>query len=141
MSDIPVIPTQAIQEEDDYYATYFPDPTKESQQHTNTESIENSATPPELPDEYSTTTLETIDTANTLTSSEANTVQQSIVQQVYEEIGEDTKFVRLTTVTTIVHSIIFLIYIGFNAMRMLPNNSKDNESMMTLITNLTTLFQ
>ncbi|MEI7478489.1 MAG: hypothetical protein WCJ81_08740 [bacterium] len=39
----------------------------------------------------------------------------SAIQDAYEQITNDTKFVRLTTVTTIVHSMAFLVYIAYSA--------------------------
>lgn len=38
---------------------------------------------------------------------------QSIVAEAYDNITDDTKFIRLTTVTTFIHSMIFLVYIMY----------------------------
>jgi hypothetical protein len=140
MSDIPIIPTTTTIEEDDYYATYFPDPTKTPHTDITPDTLHNEVVEEET---ISTPVIATTDEwlPSPPTEQSHTPLETSIVQQVYEEIGEDTKFVRLTTVTTIVHSIIFLLYIGFNAMRMMPHSSKENASMMKLIENLMTVFQ
>lgn len=39
------------------------------------------------------------------------------VEDAYTTVSNDTKFVRLTTITTIIHSIIFLLYVGISARR------------------------
>lgn len=46
------------------------------------------------------------------------------VHHAYEQITDDTKFVRLTTVTTIIHSIIFLVIVGMNVYRFASQNSE-----------------
>lgn len=42
------------------------------------------------------------------------TTQDGIVAQAYDEVADDTKFIRLTTITTIIHSMIFLLYIMYS---------------------------
>ncbi len=43
-------------------------------------------------------------------------------QEAYELVSNDTKFVRLTTITTIIHSIIFLLYVGISARRLIASS-------------------
>ncbi len=38
---------------------------------------------------------------------------KSIVAHAYDHIADDTKFIRLTTITTFIHSMIFLVYIMY----------------------------
>lgn len=38
----------------------------------------------------------------------------SIVAKAYDHITEDTKFIRLTTITSFIHSMVFLIYIIYS---------------------------
>lgn len=38
----------------------------------------------------------------------------SVVAHAYEHIAEDTKFIRLTTITTFIHSMIFLVYVMYS---------------------------
>ena len=37
-----------------------------------------------------------------------------LIAAAYEYVSEDTKFVRLTTITTIIHSLIFLVYVMYS---------------------------
>ena len=37
-----------------------------------------------------------------------------LVQKTYEQISDDTKLVRLTTVTKLIHSAVFLFFMGSN---------------------------
>lgn len=39
--------------------------------------------------------------------------RNSVVAEAYEHISDDTKFIRLTTITTFIHSMIFLVYIMY----------------------------
>lgn len=39
--------------------------------------------------------------------------RNSVVADAYDHISDDTKFIRLTTLTTFIHSMIFLVYIMY----------------------------
>lgn len=62
------------------------------------------------------------------------------VQQAYELVSNDTKFVRLTTITTIIHSIIFLVYVWISAWRVFATSHWDNSSMGDLLESIQKLF-
>lgn len=38
---------------------------------------------------------------------------ESIVARAYDHIADDTKFIRLTTITSFIHSMVFLLYIMY----------------------------
>lgn len=62
------------------------------------------------------------------------------VQVAYDQVGDDTKFVRLTTLTTIIHSIIFLIIVWLNVYRMAAANSTKGTDFTKIITSLGSIF-
>lgn len=62
------------------------------------------------------------------------------VQVAYEQIGDDTKFVRLTTITTIIHSIIFLVIVWLNVYRLASQNSETSTDFSKIITSLGSIF-
>lgn len=62
------------------------------------------------------------------------------VQVAYEQIGDDTKFVRLTTITTIIHSIIFLIIVWLNVYRLASQNSETSTDFSNIIASLGKIF-
>ena len=45
---------------------------------------------------------------------EYGTSHDSVIAQAYEHVADDTKFIRLTTVTTFIHSMVFLLYIMYS---------------------------
>lgn len=62
------------------------------------------------------------------------------VQVAYEQIGDDTKFVRLTTITTIIHSIIFLVIVWLNVYRLASQNSETSTDFSNIIVSLGKIF-
>ena len=48
-----------------------------------------------------------------MASDPSNGEHNSIVAAAYDNITDDTKFIRLTTITTFIHSMIFLVYIMY----------------------------
>ncbi len=42
-----------------------------------------------------------------------------LIQATYEQVSEDTKLVRLTTITKLIHSVFFLFFMGVNLYRMI----------------------
>ena len=50
-------------------------------------------------------------------------MQDTIIQESAEILGEDTKFIRLATITTFVHSVVFVIVILFNIYTFVSNTS------------------
>lgn len=48
-----------------------------------------------------------------MTSEHISNDHESIVAHAYDHVVDDTKFIRLTTITTFIHSMIFLVYIMY----------------------------
>lgn len=46
-------------------------------------------------------------------SAEQTQEHNTIVAEAYDHVMDDTKFIRLTTITTFIHSMIFLVYIMY----------------------------
>lgn len=44
----------------------------------------------------------------------SETEQEHVVARAYDHITDDTKFIRLTTITTFIHSMGFLLYIVYS---------------------------
>ncbi len=62
------------------------------------------------------------------------------VQVAYDQVSDDTKFVRLTTLTTIIHSIIFLIIVWLNVYRMAAANNSNSTDFTKIIISLWSIF-
>ncbi len=58
------------------------------------------------------------------------------VEWAYWLVSSDTKFVRLTSITTIIHSIIFLVYVWVSARRVIASYNGDNEGMWDLLASI-----
>lgn len=61
------------------------------------------------------------------------------VEEAYWLVSNDTKFVRLTTLTTIIHSAIFLLYVGITARRLFASmqwESTDFGGIISAIRNI-----
>jgi|GEM_PF-2589871 len=56
-------------------------------------------------------------------SADTNSEHNGIVAQAYDHVADDTKFIRLTTITTFIHSMVFLIYIMYTAYSLILSNS------------------
>lgn len=57
-------------------------------------------------------------------------------QEAYDLVSNDTKFVRLTTITTIIHSIIFLLYVSVSARRIIASAQWDSKWLWALLTSM-----
>jgi hypothetical protein len=121
----PIVHTPHQEDDADYYATNFSAPNDVS---THDVSLQESPLPPPQED----TSPHDVPTSST----PANPVQLA-----YEQVGEDTKFVRLTTITTLIHSIIFLIYIGFNGFRLMPHSETSGDTMTILLNSMMAFFE
>lgn len=62
------------------------------------------------------------------------------VEEAYWLVSNDTKFVRLTTLTTIIHSIIFLLYVWVSARRVFAANSTNTKWLWNLLQSIEGLF-
>lgn len=62
------------------------------------------------------------------------------VEEAYWLVSNDTKFVRLTTLTTIIHSIIFLLYVWVSARRVFAANSTNTKWLWDLLQSIEGLF-
>ncbi len=62
------------------------------------------------------------------------------VEEAYWLVSNDTKFVRLTTLTTIIHSIIFLLYVWVSARRVFASSSTNTEWLGDLLQSIEWLF-
>jgi hypothetical protein len=62
------------------------------------------------------------------------------VEDAYWLVSNDTKFVRLTTLTTIIHSIIFLLYVGVSAWRVFASSSTNSKWLWDLLQSIEWLF-
>jgi hypothetical protein len=56
-------------------------------------------------------------------------------------VSNDTKFVRLTTITTIIHSIIFLCYVGISARRVIASDTWGSWGIWDILRNAESLFR
>jgi len=56
-------------------------------------------------------------------------MKQVILQSAFEEISQDTKFIRLATVTTFVHSVFFLLYIVYRASHVVTKAQWSEENV------------
>lgn len=64
------------------------------------------------------------------------------VEEAYNMVSSDTKFVRLTTITTIIHSIIFLLYVGISARRVfLTAKGSKGGNIWNLLSSIESLLQ
>ncbi len=63
------------------------------------------------------------------------------VQVAYEQVNDDTKFVRLTTLTTFIHSVIFLIIVGINVYRLAEQNNENSTWFAEIISSLGKIFE
>ncbi len=63
------------------------------------------------------------------------------VEHAFWLVSNDTKFVRLTTLTTIIHSIIFLCYVWISARRVVASNSESSWGIGDILRNLEWLFR
>ena len=61
-------------------------------------------------------------------------------QEAFETVSNDTKFVRLTTITTIIHSIIFLLYVSFNVYRVIAQAEWSETSFSGILTTFGDIF-
>ena len=62
------------------------------------------------------------------------------VEEAYWLVSNDTKFVRLTTLTTIIHSIIFLLYVWVSSRRVFASNSANSKWLWNLLQSIEWLF-
>ena len=62
------------------------------------------------------------------------------VEEAYWLVSNDTKFVRLTTLTTIIHSIIFLLYVWVSSRRVFASNSANSKWLWNLLQSIELLF-
>jgi hypothetical protein len=62
------------------------------------------------------------------------------VQEAFDTVSNDTKFVRLTTITTIIHSIAFLLYVSFNIYRLIAKAEGDESNFSALLNSLADIF-
>ncbi len=60
-------------------------------------------------------------------------MQNTIIQDAAETIGEDTKFIRLATITTFVHSVVFVIVILFNVYTFVSNTGGTDSWIIHLL--------
>lgn len=60
-------------------------------------------------------------------------MQSTIIQDAAEVVGEDTKFIRLATITTFVHSVVFVILILFNIYTFVSNTTGTNNRLIDLL--------
>lgn len=60
-------------------------------------------------------------------------MQDSIIQESAEILGEDTKFIRLATITTFVHSVVFVIVVLFNIYTFVSNTSWTDNWLIHLL--------
>lgn len=62
------------------------------------------------------------------------TIKRHILKESFQEISHDTKLIRLATITTFIHSLIFVLYISYRASNVLATYQwGDNALVETLI--------
>lgn len=57
-------------------------------------------------------------------------MEKTILQSAFEEISQDTKLIRLATVTTFVHSVFFLLYIVYRSSHVLTKAQWGDENVL-----------
>lgn len=62
------------------------------------------------------------------------------VEEAYWLVSNDTKFVRLTTLTTIIHSMIFLVYVGISARRVFEAHNTNSKWIWDLLESIKGIF-
>lgn len=67
------------------------------------------------------------------------TLKQTILKESFHEISTDTKFIRLATITTFVHSLLFLLYLAYLISNIISKMQGTDNQFFAIINTYATL--